>query len=121
MPKGWCSVKLSELIEQLQGFADELGEDLDPEVMMAHQPSWPLEMPVGSVIMVDLAEPDAEDEEKWGAELENMTLEERQAAWAEKDEVAAETEPSWVVYVAESGYGGNGYLAGVASQELGWK
>lgn len=122
MPKGWCWVKLSELIETLQGFADELGgEDggVDPEVMMAHQPSWPLEMPVGSVVMVDLEAPDEEDEAEFDAGLEAMTLEEREAAWAEKED--SRGEPKWVVYVAEGSWGGNGYLAGVASRELGYR
>lgn len=34
-------MKLSELIEQLEELAEE--SDGDPEVLVAHQPSWPLQ------------------------------------------------------------------------------
>lgn len=35
-------MRLSELIERLEELRDEFGDGLDPEVVCAYQPSWPL-------------------------------------------------------------------------------
>lgn len=50
---------LSELIEQLTALAEELNPsgdlfaECDPEVLIAHQPSWPLQFAIGEVVALD--------------------------------------------------------------------
>jgi len=50
---------LSELIDQLTELQQECGDE-DPQVMMAHQPNWPLQMPLASVVLHD---PDPEGQQ----------------------------------------------------------
>lgn len=103
---------LTELLEQLQALADQHDPDI-VEVKIAHQPSWPLEFAIAEVVIRD---PDAEFLEDYG---HNPPEDPEEAAeWkAERERVASQPK---TIYLAESQYNGNGYLAGGVAAQLGW-
>lgn len=108
---------LSELIEKLEEIADQQPEGHDPEVRIAHQPSWPLEYTVGGVLSFSTKDeavrelndllrsigPDDPDYAGYEAELEALK---------------ADTEQEDIVFLAEGTQ--NGYLTAGVARALDW-
>lgn len=88
-------MNIRELIDQLESFANEHGDDT--EVRLASQPNWPFEFDISAVEAADLhmgsGDPD--------------------------DEPADESEATIVVYLAEGSQ--LGYLPIAACKVLGWR
>lgn len=80
------------------------------EVKIAHQPSWPLEFAIAEVVIRD---PDAEFLEEYG---DNPP---EDAEFWHKEHQRVASQPK-TIYLAESQYNGNGYLAGSVAARLGW-
>ena len=98
---------LTELLEQLQAFADQYDPDI-VEVRLAHQPGWPFELSIGGLALRD---PQAELLD----EMQEAGLDDSQ----QKEELARiESEPV-VLYIGEGRQ--IGYLPGEVARELGWR
>lgn len=50
------TMKLSDLIDQLQDLLDQQPDGVDPDVMIATQPSYPLAFKVGNVTVISPAD-----------------------------------------------------------------
>ncbi len=98
-------MNVAELIEELEGMPPEA------EVRIAHQPSWPFEYSLSSIVEVGGETPPAPDAQDYATE------EDYEDALAEYEDDDAPEE--LVVYIAEGSQ--LGYLPGAASRELGWK
>ena len=96
---------LSELIEQLEDLQTGLGDDVDPEVRLAHQPRWAFEYEISGEVLVgkspERTEPPVGFSEDKAVEVED----------GDQD--------GTISYIGEGTQ--LGYLSGVASKELGWR
>lgn len=101
---------LSELIDQLTELQQECGDE-DPTVMMAHQPNWPLQMALASVVLHD---PLQAFMDEYGPAPDDGD-----PAWQDAHDAAQAAGKT--VYVAEGWGGGNGYLTEGVSELLGWR
>jgi len=53
---------LSELIEHLEMLREEIGEEVDPPVRIAYQPSWPLRASVSNVCVIERDDDDPDED-----------------------------------------------------------
>jgi len=102
---------LTDLIECLQEFADQHDPDTT-EVRLAHQPQWPFEYAIGTIVDRD---PLAEFLDEYGDKPTDDDSPE-QDAWVLAYEQASE-QPK-VIYIAESRQ--IGYLPGIVTKALCW-
>ena len=106
---------LSELIDQLQELAEELNPsgdlfaECDPEIVVAYQPSWPMEVQITNLVVCD---PLADFDEEYGPEPEDQD-----PAWHDARDAEASKPVSLVIGTSER----NEYLRSGASKLLGWR
>ncbi len=98
---------LNDLIAHLQDIAD-LCDHQDPDVRLALQPAWPMEHHIAAVILLKGRDSRNDDGP--------MVLED-----GEEDADADQLPDRTVVYIAEFGSAGNGYLPDSAVRRLGWR
>jgi len=115
---------LSELISALADQAQEINpllvvdvdwlDDLEvnPDILIAHQPSWPFEYQVGSIVYHD---PVAEWEEEFGPQPPADDPDAQ--AW--HDDRALTMEKPKAIFIGEGG--GQEYLRGGVASLLGWR
>ena len=98
---------LNDLIARLQDIAD-LCDGQDPDVRLALQPAWPMEHHIAAVILIKGKDSRSDDDPRGP---------EDGAEDADTDQLPDRT----VVYIAECGSAGNGYLPDSAVRRLGWR
>ena len=117
---------LSELIQTLVDQAIELNPgwtlddemEIDPEVLLAHQPSWPFEYQIGTVAFLDCKQNQLDDLAEALAELGPDEEEDRAGIKDAMADVEAHG-PEPVLFIGEGG--GQQYLREGGSTALGWR
>lgn len=104
---------LSELIQELQDLADQHDED-DPEVIVAYQPSWPMEVAITKIAPID---PLADFEEEYGTEPDPHDDPQDHYQWHSAREMAQAKPLAIVIGTAWS----NEYLREGGATALDWR
>jgi len=108
---------LSELIDHLTTIQSGLDDGHDPEVRLAHQPSWPFELHIAQVVEVDMHADEREEIREFLGVAD--PLEDGSAIDdARKRLTEIDANPGTVIYLGEGSQ--IGYLPGCAASELGW-
>lgn len=109
---------LSDLIDQLTALAEEMNPSGDlfaecnPEVIVAYQPNWPMEVQITEIVALD---PVADFDEDYGSEP--VVNREDINAWREARD-AAEAQPKSIIIGTAWG---NEYLRSGGATALGWR
>lgn len=104
-------MKLQELLDLLEEFADEC--DPDTEVRLAIQPNWPFEHFIGQLTLYDPAQALREESN----ELDSNEVDEQDKMELQHELFEAEQKPK-ILYISEAGQAG--YLPGLAADALNW-
>ena len=104
---------LSELIDQLTALAEEHEGD-DPEVVVAYQPNWPMEVAITNIVSID---PMADWEEEFGTKPDPHDDPEDHHQWHTQRELAEQQPKSVIIGTAW----GNEYLRSGGATALGWR
>lgn len=102
---------LSELIDQLTDLQQEFPNE-DPEVVVAYQPTWPMETQITNIAAID---PMADWREDWGPEPADGDPDKE--AWL-ADRALTEQKPKSIVIGTAWG---NDYLRAGGALALGWR
>ena len=104
---------LSELIDQQTSIAEDHGDD-DPEVVVAYQPNWPMEVAITNIVEID---PLADFEEEFGDKPGPYESHEDLDQWYTQRELAENQPKSVIIGTAWS----NEYLRSGGATALGWR
>ena len=104
---------LSELIDQLTSIAEDHGDD-DPEVIVAYQPNWPMEVAITNIVEID---PLADFDEEFGDRPDLHEDPDDHHKWLTQRELAENQPKAVVIGTAWS----NEYLRSGGATALGWR
>jgi len=108
---------LSELIDQLTALAEE-HEGEDPDVVVAYQPSWPMEVNITDIVAVDPAADELAEMEQALSELEDDEDEDRAGIKDAMADVQHHAKPKAIVIGTAWN---NEYLRSGGAAALGWR